>query len=112
VTLVQRTAASRTELRGWQVDRAARGVLEAAGFGAHVLHRTGHSLGVEVHGNGVHMDDYETRDERRLVDGTGFTIEPGLYFEDFGVRSEINMIYGDGAADVTGPVQDRIVRLG
>ena len=66
-------------------------VLIDAGFGAHILHRTGHSLGEEVHGNGVHMDDYETHDDRRLLPGTGFTIEPGLYFDDFGMRTEINM---------------------
>ena len=54
-----------------------------AGFGDAILHRTGHSLGENVHGNGAHLDDYETHDERRLLPGTGFTIEPGLYFEDF-----------------------------
>ena len=59
------------------------------------MHRTGHSLGKNVDGNGVHMDDYETHDERRLLPGTGFTIEPGLHFDHFGVRSEINMIVGD-----------------
>ena len=83
-----------------------------AGYGAHVLHRTGHSLGEEVHGNGVHMDDYETHDDRRLLPGTGFTIEPGLYFEPFGVRTEINMFYGAGEADVTGPGADRNRRAG
>jgi Xaa-Pro dipeptidase len=76
-----------------------------------VLHRTGHSLGTEVHGNGVHMDDYETHDDRRLLPGTGFTIEPGLYFDRFGVRTEINMIYGDGGAAVTGAAQASIVPL-
>ena len=79
-------------LQGWQVDRAASTVLRDAGFGAHILHRTGHSLGETVHGNGVNMDDYETHDDRRLLPGTGFTIEPGLYFDDFGVRTEINML--------------------
>ncbi len=81
-----REAAARAtgaDLRGWEVDRAAREVLLAAGYGAHVLHRTGHSLGEDVHGNGVHMDDYETHDDRRLLAGTGFTIEPGLYFDAF-----------------------------
>jgi hypothetical protein len=77
---VQEAASNGTTLRGWQVDRASRQVLESAGYSAHVLHRTGHNLGVEVHGNGVHMDDYETHDDRRLLAGTGFTIEPGVYF--------------------------------
>jgi Xaa-Pro aminopeptidase len=108
---VQRAAAAGDDLRGWQVDRAARTVLEQAGYGAHILHRTGHSLGEEVHGNGVHMDDYETHDDRRLLPGSGFTIEPGLYFDTFGVRTEINMVYGRGSAEVTGPIQARILAL-
>ncbi len=86
-------AASGREVRGWEADHAARAVLYAAGFGDAILHRTGHSLGEEVHGNGAHLDDYETHDERRLLPGTGFTIEPGLYFDDFGVRTEINIAW-------------------
>jgi Xaa-Pro dipeptidase len=114
VLLVQRAAAEGPggeALRGWQVDRAASSVLRGAGYGDHVLHRTGHSLGESVHGNGVNMDDYETHDDRRLLAGTGFTIEPGLYFDDFGVRSEINMIVRDRDAVVTGPLQSKIVAL-
>ena len=87
-------------------------MIDAAGYGDRFMHRTGHSLGEEVHGNGVHMDDYETHDERRLIAGTGFTIEPGVYLDDFGVRTEIN-VYVDGAdAAVTGPRQAEIVPLG
>jgi Xaa-Pro aminopeptidase len=111
ITLVQSAAAAGQELRGWQVDRAASSVLKSAGYGGRILHRTGHSLGESVHGNGVNMDDYETHDDRRLLVGTGFTIEPGVYFEDFGVRSEINMIVGPRDATVTGPVQTEIVAL-
>jgi Xaa-Pro dipeptidase len=109
--LVQESARDQRDLRGWQVDRAARTVLEQTGFGERILHRTGHSLGREVHGNGVHMDDYESHDDRRLLPGTGFTIEPGLYFESFGVRTEINMYYGQREALITGPTQMEIVRL-
>ncbi len=109
--LVQESAREQGDLRGWQVDRAARTVLEQAGFGERILHRTGHNLGRDVHGNGVHMDDYESHDDRRLLPGTGFTIEPGLYFESFGVRTEINMFYGQREALVTGPAQSEIVRL-
>ncbi len=109
--LVQHAAAAGREIRGWQVDRAASSVLRDAGYGDHVLHRTGHSLGESVHGNGVNMDDYETHDDRRLLAGTGFTIEPGLYFDDFGVRSEINMIVRDHDAVVTGPLQAEILAL-
>jgi Xaa-Pro aminopeptidase len=93
------------------VDRAAASVLRSAGYGDHVLHRTGHSLGESVHGNGVNMDDYETHDDRRLLPGTGFTIEPGLYFDDFGIRSEINMLVREHDAVVTGPLQADIVAL-
>ena len=100
------------DLRGWEVDRAAREVLQTAGYGDHILHRTGHSLGESVHGNGVHMDDYETHDDRRVLPGTGFTIEPGLYFETFGVRTEINMFRGEHEALVTGPRQTEIITLG
>ncbi|MBW8894875.1 MAG: aminopeptidase P family protein [Acidobacteria bacterium] len=111
VDLVKAAASQRRELRGFEVDRATRDVIERAGYGAQFIHRTGHSLGEEVHGNGVHMDDYETHDERRLIPGTGFTIEPGIYTPDFGVRTEINMYVGDGAAEVTGPMQHEIVTL-
>ena len=109
--LVQESARNQRDLRGWQVDRAARNVLEDAGFGERILHRTGHNLGRDVHGNGVHMDDYESHDDRRLLPGTGFTIEPGLYFESFGLRTEINMYYGQREALITGPAQTEIVRL-
>ena len=111
VDLVKGSVRAGADLRGWQVDRAAREVLLASGFGAHVLHRTGHSLGTDVHGNGVHMDDYETHDDRRLLPGSGFTIEPGLYFDRFGVRTEINMVFGSGSATVTGPSQGAILAL-
>jgi Xaa-Pro aminopeptidase len=111
VSLVQEAARAGRDLRGWEVDRAARGVLDAAGYGGHVLHRTGHSLGEAVHGNGVHLDDYETHDDRRLLPGAGFTIEPGLYFDTFGVRTEINVFRGDHEALVTGPRQTEIIRL-
>jgi Xaa-Pro aminopeptidase len=111
IDLVQRSAAADADLRGWQVDRAARTVLEHAGYADHILHRTGHSLGATVHGNGVYMDDYETHDDRRLLPGSGFTIEPGLYFDTFGVRTEINMVYGRGVARVSGPTQSHILAL-
>ena len=88
-----------------------RDVIERAGFGAQFIHRTGHSLGQSVHGNGVHMDDYETHDDRRLIPGTGFTIEPGIYTAQFGVRTEINMFIGEREAKVTGPMQKEIVTL-
>ena len=111
VDLVRSAARRGAELRGWEVDRAARRVLQDAGYGAQILHRTGHSLGEAVHGNGVHLDDYETHDDRRLLPGSGFTIEPGLYFPEFGVRTEINMVFGAGDAAVTGPCQTEILTI-
>jgi Xaa-Pro aminopeptidase len=112
IALVQSRVAAGQGVCGWEVDRAARDVISQAGFGQQFIHRTGHSLGTEVHGNGVHMDDYETHDDRRLVTGTGFTIEPGIYGPRFGVRTEINMVVGPTSADVTGPCQRALVRIG
>lgn len=111
VALVTDASASGRELRGWEVDRAARQVIDGAGYGDYFVHRTGHSLGTAVHGNGVHMDDYETHDERRLLPGTGFTIEPGIYLDHFGVRTEINVHVGTRASTVTGAVQNALVTL-
>lgn len=111
IAMVEDAARAGRDLRGWEVDRVARAALERAGFGDYILHRTGHSLGENVHGNGVHLDDYETHDDRRLLPGAGFTIEPGLYFETFGVRTEINMFRGEHDARVTGPRQMEIMTL-
>jgi Xaa-Pro dipeptidase len=111
IELVQSAVREGRDLRGFEVDRACRQVIERAGFGAQFIHRTGHSLGEEVHGNGVHMDDYETHDDRRLIPGTGFTIEPGIYTERYGVRTEINMFVKEREAVVTGPCQTEILAL-
>ena len=111
VALVQSAVREGRQLRGFEVDRACRAVVERAGFGAQFFHRTGHSLGEQVHGNGVHMDDYETHDDRRLLPGTGFTIEPGVYTDRYGVRTEINMFVGEREARVTGPLQQEVVPL-
>ncbi len=111
IEFVQTAAREQREVRGWQVDHVAREIIDQAGYGNQFIHRTGHSLGEKVHGNGVHMDDYETHDNRRLLPGTGFTIEPGIYFDRFGVRTEINMYFGELEATVTGPIQTDIVTL-
>jgi Xaa-Pro dipeptidase len=112
LALVEESAMTGRELHGWEVDRAARNVLEQSGYGGHILHRTGHSLGETVHGNGVHLDDYETHDDRRILPGAGFTIEPGLYFDTFGVRTEINVFRRERDAVVSGPRQMSLVVLG
>jgi Xaa-Pro dipeptidase len=111
VARVQSAVKTGQPVHGFEVDRATRDVITAAGYGDRFIHRTGHSLGEEVHGNGVHMDDYETHDDRRLVPGTGFTIEPGIYTPEFGVRTEINMVVGPTSAEVTGPSQQTLVRI-
>ncbi|MEO5897458.1 MAG: M24 family metallopeptidase [Vicinamibacterales bacterium] len=111
VKLVESAVPDGADLRGWQVDRACRDVIDRTGLGEFFIHRTGHSLGEDVHGNGVHMDDYETHDDRRLIPGTGFTIEPGIYNDRFGVRTEINMFIGERQARVTGPLQTELVTL-
>jgi Xaa-Pro aminopeptidase len=92
-------------LYGYEVDDAARGVIHGRGYGEYFTHRTGHSIGVEVHGNGANMDNLETHDERRVTPWTCFSIEPGVYLPEFGVRSEVNMFVGEGEARVTGAIQ-------
>ena len=111
IALVEQASRDGRQLRGFEVDRACRDVIERAGYGDKFVHRTGHSLGENVHGNGVHMDDFETHDDRRLIPGTGFTIEPGAYTPTWGMRTEVNMIVGEREATVTGPCQTAILPL-
>jgi Xaa-Pro dipeptidase len=108
---VQTSVGKGVELAGFQVDDAARGHIEAAGFGDHFVHRTGHSIGVEVHGAGANMDNYETHDERRLIPWTCFSVEPGVYLPEFGIRSEVNVFIGDKDARVTGEIQRELLLL-
>jgi Xaa-Pro aminopeptidase len=108
---VQSAIAAGYPLCGWEVDDTVRAVIESAGYGPYFTHRTGHSIGQEVHGSGANMDNLETHDERRVAPWTGFSIEPGIYLEKFGVRSEINMFVGDGEARVTGEIQREMALL-
>jgi len=96
-------------LQGWEVDQAARDVIDAAGYGQAFCHRTGHSIGQETHGNGANMDNLETREERRVLPRTCFSVEPGIYLPEFGVRSEVNMLVRPNAAQVTGRIQSELV---
>ena len=98
-------------IRGYELDDAARIHITASGFGERFVHRTGHSIGEEVHGAGANMDNLETHDERRIVPGSLFSIEPGIYLPDFGVRSEVNVFVGKGDARVTGEMQTELVRI-
>lgn len=105
--------ASGKEIRGCDVDDAARRVIEKAGYGEYFIHRTGHSIGEVIHGNGANMDNLETRDERRVIPGTSFSIEPGVYLPGkFGVRSEIDVyVSPKKEVIVTGlPVQEQVLR--
>jgi Xaa-Pro aminopeptidase len=98
-------------IQGWQVDRAAREVVRKAGFAKYFVHRTGHNIGQEVHGAGANMDGLETRDIRRVIPHTCFSIEPGIYLPEFGVRSEVNVYVGEDATEVTGPAQTEVLKL-
>ena len=111
VELIQTSLAKGKPLQGWQVDKAARGVIAKAGFGKYFFHRTGHSIGQSVHGNGVNMDGLETHDVRHLIPRTCNSIEPGIYLPEFGVRSEVNVYVGEKQARVTGAVQKEILAL-
>jgi Xaa-Pro aminopeptidase len=108
IDLVRRSTAAGTQLHGYEVDDAARAVIEQAGYGDYFIHRTGHSIGYEVHGDGANMDNFETRDERLVLPRTCFSIEPGIYLPEFGVRSEVNVyVGGDGTITVTGGPEQR-----
>ncbi|MFT5300662.1 MAG: Xaa-Pro dipeptidase [Mariniblastus sp.] len=103
---------SERELQGWEVDRATRDVIDQAGYGEYFIHRTGHNIGKETHGNGAHMDDFETKEDRLVLPRTCFSIEPGIYLDEFGVRSEINVyIDPDSNVIVTGGVQTEITKI-
>jgi len=111
IACVRRGLAAGRPPQGWQVDRAAREVIQRAGYGKYFFHRTGHSIGQTVHGNGANMDGFETRDTRRLIPETCFSIEPGIYLPEFGVRSEVNVYVTERRARVTGAVQNEILPL-
>jgi len=111
ISFVQQSLAAGRAVKGWQVDQVARNVIRKARFGKYFVHRTGHNIGQEVHGNGANMDSLETHDVRRILPQTCFSIEPGIYLPEFGVRSEVD-VYVDGAeARVTGPMQTGILPL-
>ena len=111
VSLIQSSIAAGKPLQGWQVDKAARSVVEKAGYGKYFIHRTGHSIGQTVHGNGVNMDGLETHDTRRLIARTCNSVEPGIYLPEFGMRSEVNVYVDEDKAQVTGAVQKEILAL-
>ena len=112
VKKVQDALAANRRIAGWEVDEATRSHIASAGLAEYFTHRTGHSIGVNVHGNGANMDNLETRDEREIIPNTCFSIEPGVYLPgEFGVRSEVNVLTRNGAAEVTGRIQRELVLI-
>jgi Xaa-Pro dipeptidase len=111
VELIRSSVRAGKPLKGWQVDNAARGVVEKAGYGKYFFHRTGHNIGTSVHGNGVNMDGLETQDERHLIAGTCNSVEPGIYLPEFGMRTEVDVYVDEKDARVTGAVQTEILAL-
>src|SRR5215472_14586972 len=111
VDLIRTHAAAGKPLQGWQVDQAARKVVEKAGYGKYFFHRTGHSIGEKVHGNGANMDGLETHDARHLIAHTCNSVEPGIYLPEFGVRTEVNVYVDEKEARITGAVQTAILPL-
>jgi Xaa-Pro aminopeptidase len=109
-TVVDAMAAGQP-IAGWEVDQAVRGHIKKAKYGDYFIHRTGHSIGTDVHANGANMDDLEIHDERRILPNSCFSIEPGVYLPEFGVRSEVNVLVRQGSAEVTGKIQREIVTI-
>jgi Xaa-Pro dipeptidase len=108
---VEKAFAGGRPIRGFEADDAARAVIRDAGFGEYFTHRTGHNIAQEIHGPGAHLDNLETHDERLLLPNTCFSVEPGIYLPEFGVRSEVDMLTGPGKAWVTGKIQRDLVRI-
>ncbi|MEX2561223.1 MAG: M24 family metallopeptidase [Pirellulales bacterium] len=112
IATVRQAFAQDRPLAGWEVDRAARDVIDEAGHGQFFVHRTGHSIGQETHGNGANMDDLETHEERLVLRRTCFSVEPGIYLPEFGVRSEVNVfVDGEGQVHVTGNPQTDVLPI-
>jgi Xaa-Pro aminopeptidase len=112
IACVREAYAASRPLHGWEVDAAGRRVIEAAGYGPNFIHRIGHNIGQEVHGNGANMDNLETHDARLVLRQTCFSIEPGIYFDDFGVRSEVNVFVDrGGSVHVTGGLQTKVLPI-
>jgi Xaa-Pro dipeptidase len=111
VKAVTDAISSGRRIAGWEVDRATRGHIQQAGYGDYFIHRTGHSIGTDVHANGANMDDLEIHDERQILPNSCFSIEPGIYLPEFGMRSEVNVLVRAKSAEVTGKIQREIVTI-
>jgi len=111
VERVQAAVRNKEGIHGFDVDDAARGYIKEKGFAEYFVHRTGHSIGEEVHGTGANMDNLETHDERKIIPGTCFSVEPGVYLPEFGIRSEVNVYVSANEARVTGEKQQKLVAI-
>jgi len=111
ISAVETAFLEERSIRGYEADDAARSVIRDAGFADYFTHRTGHNIAKELHGSGAHLDNLETHDERLILPNTCFSVEPGIYLPEFGVRSEVNMMTAPGKAWVTGKVQRELVRI-
>lgn len=111
IALVKDAFQAQRPIAGWEADDAARAVIRKAGLGQAFTHRTGHNIATSLHGNGAHLDNLETHDERRILPFTCFSVEPGAYLPEFGVRSEVNMITFADKAEVTGKIQRELIRV-
>jgi Xaa-Pro dipeptidase len=111
IAVVEKAFAEGRAISGYEGDDAARAVIREAGFGEFFTHRTGHNIAAELHGSGAHLDNLETHDERRILPHTCFSVEPGIYLPEFGVRSEVDMLTAPGKAWVTGKIQRELVRI-
>jgi len=109
INTVKKAFDGKQKIQGWQVDQAVREFITGKGFGQYFIHRTGHSIGRDIHANGANLDNLETKDDRDILPNTCFSIEPGIYLPEFGVRSEINMMIRNGKGEVTGRVQNELV---
>ncbi|MBV8208280.1 MAG: aminopeptidase P family protein [Acidobacteria bacterium] len=109
IAAVRSGVSNGNRMAGWQVDEATRQHISSAGYGKYFVHRTGHSISTTVHGNGANMDNFESHDERQIMPNSCFSIEPGIYLPEFGVRSEVNMLVRNGGAEVTGRIQQELV---
>jgi Xaa-Pro dipeptidase len=109
IKFVNESITAGKQISGWQVDDPVRESITKAGYGKFFVHRTGHSIGTEVHANGANMDNLEVHDERRILPNSCFSIEPGVYLQDFGIRSEVNMLVRSSRAEVTGRIQTELV---
>ncbi len=108
---VQEAFASKQKIHGWEVDKTVRDFIASKGWDKYFIHRTGHSITSDIHGNGANLDNLETKDDREILPNTCFSVEPGIYLPEFGVRSEINMMVRNGKGEVTGRIQNELVLI-